>query len=287
MKQRLTWLVGPLALLPLLTLPATASASDQATTEQVTSFTVTAQLNRDNVLDVTEQIDYDFGDAPIHPVIRSLPIIYTDDQGNNFAVTLNLLSAAADNTSLALKPSRSDAVARINLPAAPGQRTRQYRLHYTLTPVVVHGYTNDVLKLNVTGGNWTVPIQQLSLNFQAPGLGADDFTCLTMSEGSTSGKCSATPGDSSATATTTSSLDPGESLVITCSFPKHQFKRYLEVHAPITAWLGFGAGVLALLGATIAVPILIARRSRRRRRQSHVITTAKSRDKPPGETGSD
>jgi hypothetical protein len=244
MKQRLTWLVGPLALLPLLTLPATASASDQATTEQVTSFTVTAQLNRDNVLDVTEQIDYDFGDAPIHPVIRSLPIIYTDDQGNNFAVTLNLLSAAADNTSLALKPSRSDAVARINLPAAPGQRTRQYRLHYTLTPVVVHGYTNDVLKLNVTGGNWTVPIQQLSLNFQAPGLGADDFT-------------------------------------------KHQFKRYLEVHAPITAWLGFGAGVLALLGATIAVPILIARRSRRRRRQSHVITTAKSRDKPPGETGSD
>jgi hypothetical protein len=290
MKRRFTRLLNPLAPLLLLMLPAGATAASDsaagatrpAATEQVTSFTVTAQLNRDNVLDVTEQIDYDFGDAPVHPVLRSIPIVYTDDQGNNFPVTLKLLNATADNANLTLHPNLTAAVARLTLPASPGQTTHQYRLHYTLTPIVVYGYTNDVLKLNVTGGNWTVPIQQLGLTFKAPGLGADNITCLTMSEGSTSGKCSVTTGDSSATVATSAPLDPSESLVITCSFPKHQYTRYLDIHAPITAWLGFGTGILVLLGATITVPILIARRVQRRR-QSKIITPAKSPNKSPHE----
>ncbi|MDB5178217.1 MAG: hypothetical protein JWN01_160 [Patescibacteria group bacterium] len=247
--MKLRHLIIPLALGAFLSLaPRPAAAASEA----VANIAVTAHLDKAGSLDITEAIDYDFGDTAPHDVIHGVPLSYHDDQGNNFNLTFKLLSATRDGAPLRDAAAADSNAVHFNLPSGSAAGTRHYELHYTLAPVVFHGDTHDIFKHNITGLSWAVPVNQVSFKLDSPGLVSADLTCLTGAQGSTSSSCQTSQDGDLLTVTATAPIPAGETLSAYCSFPHDSFGRYLELARNPLAWLP-----LALVGLVAAAFLAI------------------------------
>ena len=248
-----------------LTFPAVAGAQSL---ETVANFAQTAILTRAGGLTITDGIDYDFGGSVPHEIAYNIPLAYHDDQGREFRVGFKLVEAKLDGHILQLHPTVTTATANFLLP--PGQdptTTRHYQLRYTLAPVVLSGPTADILKHSVTGLSWSVPISRASLRLETPVAPADNVTCYTGSQGSTTGGCEVAQTGNVATVTAFASLTPGQSLNIFCDFARGSFTSYLdpyEAHpiSPVRLILGTAAVTLGGLAALVVAVLLYRRRWR-------------------------
>lgn len=219
----LRYLKITLALLPLLAIPSFAAAD---ASEAATSLSLNANLTSAGTLNVSQQIDYDFGAASPHDVSFSVPLTYHDDQGREFRINFKLAAAAQ---TAGIKADVSVAQARLTLPAGTGPTSaRHYALSYDLSPLVLSGLDADILKLNITGLGWSVPINRATLVLKTPVAPADNLTCYSGASGSTTGQCSVDQQGNVATVTSFAPLQPGEGLSIFANFPHKSFSAYLQ-----------------------------------------------------------
>jgi hypothetical protein len=244
-------------LLVLVPRPAAAAA------ESITNLAVSAHLSKSNVLDVTESIDYDFGDAKPHTISHSLPLSYYDDQGNAYPITFTWLDAHLNSGAIDLKPTVGSTSAQFTLPPGSGPGLRHYQLHYKLAPVVLNGAADDILRWRVTGLDWPAPITAASLRLQTPGLTTTSPTCLTGDQSNTSSNCVITQDGSTTTVTTDAAMAPGTGLTLYCDFPHNAFTAYLKATNPASSWVLPITALVVILAGIIVAPIVLIRRFRR------------------------
>ena len=230
------------------------------TTESVTSFDQNAVLSRGGNLSVTDQIDYDYGPATPHDISFTLPLAYHDDQGRDFRMSYHLINAQQDGKDINITPIVSIATARITLPSPASGTKSHYTLKYTLGPVILRGLDADIFKLSATGLGWSVPIDHASVRFESPTKPADNVTCYTGAQGSTTGSCTVDQQANIASVTSYAPLLPGETLSIFSDFPHASFSTYLEPYeqsrtTPLTlltlTGLSLGGFIALVVGFTM------------------------------------
>lgn len=211
-------------LLLLVGLLATPIATTAATEEgwTVPSFHSAIVVQSNGNLDVTEAIHVDFANLQRHGIVRDVPVVYDYNQTQNRIIGVSVISVTDQNGSpipYTTQRNGSFLSIRIGDPNRLVSGTQTYVLHY-LAEGALNGFADhDELYWNVTGGDWTVPIQQAAATVSLPGPGLQRVTCYEGTTGSTQ-TCQSSSTKETATFTTTRSLPPGEQLTIVVGFAK-------------------------------------------------------------------
>ncbi len=263
----------------------------QSGTEQITRYDIAITINRDDSINVTETIDYDFGANRRHGIERIIPVrfpyqkrdesgaIVTDNSGRKFQrqtpiSDLQVTSptgAPTDVNDVSSENSNSYDTFRIGDPNTTIAGRQTYVLRYRMGSVL-NGFTDhDELNFNVVGGQWPVPIRAVTAKVSAPGA-PDRVLCFAGPEGSTR------PCDEAAIADGTAqfsqqSLRPRESMTVVISLPKGLVNEpapdLVELwtirHAFSPSPWAIGGGVILMTGGLSLVGLLLWRNGRDRR----------------------
>ncbi len=193
----------------LLSLLITTTAFAQ-TTEHIRSFDAQIQIQTNSSIQVKETIVYDFADQQKHGIFRTIPeklesisVVDEHNQPYTFKVSGQEIKIGdADKT-------------------ISGVHT--YVISYTVNRAVDYYKDFDELYWNVTGNDWQVPIDLVSVRIQLPQvIQQSDFqaSCYVGARGSTE-RCGFAPtlaGDIVEAGTEV--LGAGEGLTIAVGFPK-------------------------------------------------------------------
>lgn len=127
--------------------------------EHVPSLWAHAAVDEDGAAQIVEVIDYDFGTAERHGIIRSVPGLSPSAE-----VTASSDDAPDD---VRVEPSNGDAepgaVIRIGDPDEVVSGRHRYRLQFPLSQVTVSGGAD----WNAVGTGWEVPIESVELHLTA------------------------------------------------------------------------------------------------------------------------
>ncbi|MEO8478157.1 MAG: DUF2207 domain-containing protein [Gemmatimonadota bacterium] len=222
-----------LALLTLSAAPLVAQDS-QDTGWTITSFDAAYRINADRTIDVTEQIDVDFGPLQKHGIYRDIPITYRKilDAGipigaGRVKVDIDRVSVTDGNgADLGLQVTRgTDARLRIGDADRTVTGMQRYIIHYRLERGLGFFEDHDELYWQVTGTQWPVPILKARATVSIDGTGAasvgwDAWCYAGWSDSKDNSRCTATVNDVGGWTFTSGRLDPGEGLTMVASFPK-------------------------------------------------------------------
>lgn len=201
-----------------------------ASAEQIDNFDVTIKVNADASIEVTEKIDYDFGNLQKHGIYRDIPVKYAS-RGGNYNLRLSDISIwDKDGNPYNFDISASSEDRKIKIGDADifvsGKKT--YVINYKVKRAINYFSDHDELYWNVTGNGWNVPITNASARIIFPqNLKREDvqLACYSGNAGSKN-SCSLaqyTSSDDSALAGgaefAESNLSPHQGLTIVTGIP--------------------------------------------------------------------
>jgi hypothetical protein len=247
----------------LFTPISVAADTTPATSEAVTNFSQTATLTRSSELDVSQQIDYDYGSVKPHDVIYSIPTSYHDDQGLEYRVNFKLRDASVQGVSVHLRPQVDAGVVHLTLPTASGAgEIQHFLIDYSISPTAIVADQGDVFRIAVTGLSWPVPLNHVSLELHTP---VDNVICSTGAQSTDSNDCETTQGTTSITLTSVSPILPGGSMSVIASFAHRSFTSYLQAYTAPGGWTGLIVPIVITIVLLLLVPAIIIGRQRRRK----------------------
>src|SRR5208283_1106302 len=157
-----------LAALFLLTLALVAPAI--AKERHLKKFYSNIVVLPDGTVDVTENITFQFVGGPWHGINRYIPIEYTTSTGLNYTLFLDVKSIT-DDTGAKLRYEISRERHYLNLkifiPDADNS-TRTISIEYTVSDALKFFDDHDELYWNVTGDEWSIPIESAGAHFVFP-----------------------------------------------------------------------------------------------------------------------
>ncbi len=173
-----------------------ADGLDNLNIEKIDNFSVTIRINEDASLDVSEKIEYNFGAMNKHGIIRDIPVNYKA-RGGNFNLRISDIKVEDENGS---EYSFSNYYSGSNFSIKIGDANKFvngkkiYIINYKINRAINYFDTYDELYWNVTGNEWTVPIESAEANIVFPQVIADDQVQKTCFAGLLGGKnlCSST-----------------------------------------------------------------------------------------------
>ena len=127
-------------------------------------------VRRSGAIRVTETLTVHFAGS-WNGIYRVIPIEYRTDQGLNYTLRLNIVSATDDaGNTLRVEQERSGGSLRLRL-YVPGASdvTRKVTLTYEVENALRFFEEHDELYWNVTGDQWDFPIQQVRADIILPG----------------------------------------------------------------------------------------------------------------------
>lgn len=131
-------------------------------TERIVRFRTDIEAHPDASFTVAESITYDFNDLPDkHGIIRNIPLRYWRDR-SRYNLRFRLISVQNDSgEKLPVKMSRtSDGVSvRIGSPSVTVRGVKEYFIRYKVRRAVNFFEDHEEIYWNVTGTEWSVPIQ--------------------------------------------------------------------------------------------------------------------------------
>ncbi|MCA0432672.1 MAG: DUF2207 domain-containing protein [Proteobacteria bacterium] len=211
------WLAAILIALSLVN-PALAQ-------EVMRQFVSDITVNTDGSLDVRERITHDFGSASKRGIIRDIPTRYRDSNGTQVQVGMEVVAVERDgqpepfavsnkNNGISIRIGEEDVY------LSPGEHT--YLIIYRTTRQLGFFENYDELYWNVTGNDWTFPIEQAESIVRLPqGAVIQQQATYTGPMGATGSM--ARVGEASGNrfvAETTEPLSPGEGFTIAVAWQK-------------------------------------------------------------------
>ena len=149
----------------------------------IASFDATYQLRPDAVALITEDIRVDFGSLEKHGIFRDIPVEYKYDSKHNRLITIE--GIRVDDGEKAWKFTASRVGANLRIKIGDPDRTisgpQRYRIRYEVRGAVNAFDDHDEFFWNVTGNQWPVPMQRVTMSGNAP---ASDVTCYQGARGS-------------------------------------------------------------------------------------------------------
>ncbi len=234
------WLVRTvLASLLILLVSTPARAA-----EQISDFNSVVTVQQSGRVDVVETITYDFGYTSRHGIYRYIPVVYTSDQGVTYKPGFNFDSASVDGKPATFSTSHKDDNQAIKIGDANTTITGShvYTIKYHFDTLVLNK-DGDLLRFNVTGSGWQVPIANATVKVVGPSNPSNPkLACYTGSAGSTEKECEINAQSSTITA---QRIFGGDDFTIEALWPGGTVAGHLEPYK--TPWWA-----KALIGAAIA-----------------------------------
>ncbi len=200
--------------------------------ESIHSFDVNIVAGKTGEMNVTEVINYDFGDLEKHGIYRDIPLY--SSVGNLYRVIKieNILVLRDLQTE---QFSLSNDSKNLNIKIGNPNKTITGSHIYTISYRVLNGIgsnfqDHDEIYWNATGNSWVVDIEKASAKVETDfGPKSTDFICFTGPIGSTDKSCKVNGGS----AVTSQTLNPSYGLTVVAVFPAGTFpKSILSKEAP-------------------------------------------------------
>ncbi|MEX2228863.1 MAG: DUF2207 domain-containing protein [Dehalococcoidia bacterium] len=148
-------------------------ARAQSGGERIHGYDVAVVIEGNGALTVTETIEYDFGAAERHGILRDVPVRtrYDDEHDRVLPLTVLEVSATAGASADYRVEHAGGSVKRIRIgdPDRTVDGRHTYTIRYRLDGVLNGFADHDELYLNAIGPGWDVPIDRASVTVTAPG----------------------------------------------------------------------------------------------------------------------
>ena len=201
------------------------SAQPTSGMEHIESFKSTINIRQDAIVEVSENIVYDFGNESRHGIYRNIPFIKKNTEGKKYKMDITINSVVDD----VLQPytyssSKEGDYIKVKIGDADTTITgvHTYVINYNVRGALTYFSDHDELYWNSTGNEWEVPISSaqaiITLPQEIPTENIDAI-CYTGSTGSTESNCSIALVDRTFTIDMTSGLNPQEGLSFAVRFP--------------------------------------------------------------------
>ena len=150
-----------------LLLCAVSSAS--AREQRLRKFDAEIAVLADGSVDVTENITFQFIGGPWHGIYREIPVEYAGPGGLNYSLFLTVKRVEEDGRSLRYESSRDRQYRklRIYIPDADNS-TRVITIEYVVEDALRFFDDHDEFYWNVTGDEWTLPIESVRAHLVFP-----------------------------------------------------------------------------------------------------------------------
>ncbi len=196
------------------------SAPQALAAESIRSFDARILIGPDGTLDVTETIVYDFGSSQRHGIFRDLRTRLAYDTTWDRIYPLEVMSVDVTDGPSTYEIQTEGAVTRIKIgdPDVTITGVHTYTIRYRLEGALNGFSEHDELYWNVTGLEWPVGMDRVSITVTAPGeITAVD--CFVGAQYSTR-RCRRERADSDVATFGHSDLFPYEGVTVVVGFPK-------------------------------------------------------------------
>jgi uncharacterized membrane protein len=277
------WLIAA-SILVSLVIPVKAHAA-----EQISNFDSTVTVQKNGRVDVTETISYDFGYASRHGIYRYIPVVYIDDQGVTYKPGFKFDSVAIDGQPTKFSTSREgdNEVVKIGEASKTITGPHVYTINYHFDALLIDK-DGDLLRYNVTGNGWKVPIAVASVKVVGPT--SSKLACYTGAVGSAEKECKI---DTTTSTVTTTNIIPGNDFTVEALWPSGTVSGLLLPYkTPL--WqniLIWAAIIYVLVGIGLLIAALIrwlgirSAEKRAQRDQTVVAQYEAPKNLTPGEIG--
>ncbi len=234
--------------------------------ERIRNYDVDLRIEGSGALRVTERIEYDFGAADRHGIIRSIPVRsrYDDTYDRIYPLTvLDVRGSAGTPDQYEAMGNGNQLDIRIGDPDRTITGRHRYTVVYRIEGVLNRFADQDELYWNAVGEQWSVPIDRASARVVGPAA-IERAACFTGPAGSRQ-PCATQRVDGTTATLRDTGLRAGEGLTVVVGFPSGAVptprpildERWIPSRAfsitPLTSGL---FGVLSLL-ALLAVGLLL------------------------------
>src|SRR5438477_1742226 len=263
--------VACIVALTLLHAATTASADEGWT---IDNFHADITIRHDASLQISEQIDVDFGAEQKHGIFRDIPVEYAYDDKHHRVYRLDFSSITdASGAKWPYETGRQgpNEHIRIGDPKKTVSGKQSYRIVYRVRDAMNGFPDHDELFWNVNGGNWPVPTKQASAVVTVEGgSGLERAQCYEGPEGSTE-PCAATLANGTIDYAAARGFRSGEQMTIVAALRKGVVTEptpHLErLPRTFTEYFSITPGILALavLGSIVAIAFAVTNWWRRGR----------------------
>ena len=279
-----------------------------ASSEKINSFHSDIELLQNGTADITEFIDYDFGNNERHGIFRDIPYKYHINENQGYLLDFKVKSVEKTGTCGQLDQclnvggsepydvSKEGSYYRLKIGDANKTVSGGYTyiISYSLSPVVVKNEKLDILRLDVTGEEWQVPILSASATLKTAGMSPTNLTCYSGKFGANNSICTAQQSGNSISFEYPATLNPGDNFTIEASFPPGSFENYAtlknasELNNDTPAIVGFLIFIGIFLGVIITFGYIMIRYLRYLYKRSQELVVPQyepPRHLSPGEIG--
>jgi uncharacterized membrane protein YgcG len=200
--------------------------TDELSQEQINKMDVTAVINSDGSVDITERIDYSTGPLEKHGIFRELPLVYDGSFGKFKLKARNI--SVTDDAGVPVEYSvKKGGTLRFKIGDADKTFTGEkiYVLKYSISRPIKTFDEYDEFYWNVTGNNWNYPILQTSIRIESsvPSFRFLNTKCFVGNFGSTQNLCENSFSEENSVYDSKSLVEirPKSGYTVAVSFPKN------------------------------------------------------------------
>ena len=199
--------------------PVSVQAADEGWV--ITSFHAAININPDSSLDITENIQVDFGDQAKHGIFRTIPVRYKYDSTHDryYALKVESVTNGAAPVPYQAYTQGPDEVIKIGDPSRTVTGPNTYVITYSVKGAMNAFEDHDELFWNVDGALWPVPKQSVSATVTLPAAAYKAAACYQGATGSTE-PCKYGNTTQSVTYSSTRRLASGEQMSVVVGLDK-------------------------------------------------------------------
>ncbi len=197
----------------------------QVHAEVIRGYDAQITIQKDGKIQVSEKIDYDFGDLYKHGIYRTIPYIKKNNGGKEYELTIQV-QGVKDEAGNAYDYTQTWVNNKLKIKIGDADRTitglHSYIIEYTVSGAVTYFSDHDELYWNITGTDWLVNQENVSGTVRLPegiDMKSVKTLCFTGITGSSSQDCK-TFSENNSTTVSSSLIEAERGLTIVVSFPK-------------------------------------------------------------------
>lgn len=195
--------------------------------EQINSFTANVLIQKDGSVQISENIEYNFGDEDKHGIFRNIPLLLPNNEGKKYRMEVRV-NSITDEKGLIYKfdLNTEDNILALKIgdPNSTISGVHTYIIDYTVKGGLRYFSDHDEFYWNVTGNEWTVPIQSagviIAQEFEALPT-QENVVCYTGDAGSTDKNCTIVLNGNIISVITSQPLYYNQGLTVAYRFPKN------------------------------------------------------------------
>lgn len=203
--------------------------------EKIESFDTQITAHEDGTMTINESIDYNFEDLERHGIYRNIPL-YSKVGDLYRIIKIDNVRVERDGKKEKFEKSNNDEeiYLKIGDPDETITGNHNYRITYTVENAIGSNFPeHDEIYWNVTGNNWTIPIEKASIDIRTDfDTQIQSVACFTRDANLSAQSCRF-PINIFNPVTTTSIINPGDGLTVVYVYPKGTFPpSYLSSEPP-------------------------------------------------------